>query len=131
MFKDCKCGERRIPRDWVRCGECQQIRDGVASMHALEAATYRKKVSLRHKLLVGYSAMHPKPVVEKESKPSATSRRNRRVSDAPHYSYDVKEAQRFILRIIEQNRLNRVIHGVRRAQHDMIAPALKEWMEEG
>ena len=49
--KECRCGERRIPKDWPRCGECAQAHTRVEYTHNAEPDT-RKNRTKRHKLVV-------------------------------------------------------------------------------
>ena len=101
MFKDCKKCGRSIPKDWPRCGECQALREKVATKQQLEGNAYRDKVALRHRVVAGIMRRRPKPVV----------------------------GQLSVRRILEQKRLMDGRKAIRKAQHKLVAPALKEWME--
>ena len=51
-----ECG-RSIPKEWKRCGECQDIRTLAIHKESLEGDGYRDKVANRHKLALSIAKM--------------------------------------------------------------------------
>ncbi len=115
MFKDCKCG-RSIPRQWTRCGECEQARTRVATEQMLEVSTYRDKVKRRHQITVALARLRPRPKVEEVlAKPPVVL---------------ATDGEQAIHRIMEQHRIMLGRKRIRKAQHDLVGPALRDWMED-
>ncbi len=54
--KECRCGNRRIPKDWPRCGECAEARSRVEFAHNTEPG-YRDKRTLRHQLVAALTKL--------------------------------------------------------------------------
>ena len=66
--KECRCGKRRIPKDWPHCGECAEARSRVEYAQNQEPG-FRQDRTTRHKLVTALArirkvAKQPDPVVD-------------------------------------------------------------------
>jgi len=128
LFKDCKCGQRML-RDMKRCGECQEAQQRVDATQTIEGNTYRRKVAKRHSALTTLAGMRPTPITEAEKSETVKSG-TKRSTGTPPVATPVSDEQRIILRIVETNRIMNARRRVRKAEHNRVSVALKEWMGE-
>ena len=125
MFKDCRCG-RSIPSQWPMCGECKLVRTKVDVAQRMEGPRYRRKVALRAKCTLTLAQLR-RPDETDEANAVELTEEEQAVSEAERI---VNEAQEQALKVLFIIRLQKQMKLRRKLQHDNLAPALKEWMED-